>query len=236
MSVPINTKIMEALFNVQGYSAKDIHYSDDKTIILIEIEQNHESYCSKCGLKGNKYHYNTIYRKIYIGSILCTPIYAILKTYRFNCPDCGVLTEIQTVSKGKRCYSKSVGKMIIQYTKLLDNSSTAKLLGISESTVYRCDREGLSKLMINYIEKVPQVYKASVDEIAYKRHHNYATILSNQKDSKVLWIEKDRKSDSLSSAYKELAPKLNNLKSISMDFWASYEKATTSNFPWARSP
>ena len=29
MSVSIGTKIMEVLFNVQGYYAKDIHFSND---------------------------------------------------------------------------------------------------------------------------------------------------------------------------------------------------------------
>lgn len=232
MSVSIRTKIMEVLFNVQGYYAKDIHFSNDNKKIIIEVEQTFESRCPRCGLSGNSYHYDTSYRMIYIGSILCRPVYARVKIYRFDCPNCGVLTERQSISTGKSRYSKSIGKMIIQYTKLLDNVSTGKLLGISESTIYRSDREELSKLMECYLEKVPQVHKACVDEVAYKRRHNYATILTNQKDGKVLWIEKDRKSESLSSAYNKLSGNLSNLKSVSMDFWTAYDKATTAKFPW----
>nr|MBC8525825.1 hypothetical protein [Candidatus Cloacimonadota bacterium] len=167
MSVSIGTKIMEVLFNVQGYYAKDIHFSNDNKKIIIEVEQIFESRCSRCGLSGNSYHYDTSYRMIYIGSILCRSVYARVKIYRFDCPNCGVLTEQQSISNGKSRYSKSIGKVIIQYTKLLDNVSTSKLLGISVSTVYRSNKKELSRLMEVYLEKVSQVHKACVDEVAY---------------------------------------------------------------------
>jgi len=88
MSVSIRIKIMEVLFNVQGYYAKDIHFSNNNKKIIIEVEQTFESrYPPAGGLSGNSYHYDTSYRMIYIGSILCRPVYARVKIYHFDCPN-----------------------------------------------------------------------------------------------------------------------------------------------------
>jgi len=40
---------MEVLFNVQGYYAKDIHFSNDNKKIIIEVEQTFESRCPPAG-------------------------------------------------------------------------------------------------------------------------------------------------------------------------------------------
>lgn len=116
--------------------------------IILQIERTIESICPIC--KKHSDRYDGKIQKFYIGNINNTAIYAEVKIYRIKCTQHNILTEEHGISKGKKRYTEEVAKNVISYTKLLDNKSTSKLLGISPSTVYRIDREKLSEMFEIY--------------------------------------------------------------------------------------
>lgn len=227
MSLPLDYKFMLILFKIQGYRALDIKENGLK--IEIEVESTLASFCPACGLTGKKY--DSSLQKIYIGSLLGRAIYACLKVYRIDCPICGVLTEKHGLCDGKKRYSQEVGRDILRYSELLDNRSVSKLLGISPSTVYRIDNEGLGSLMDKYREEISVCSEISVDEVSYKRKHSYATVLTNYRDARVIWLEEGRKSHNLEEAYGALGRKSKEIKVVAMDFWQPYLKATRQKIP-----
>lgn len=228
MTSSLSFKIIEKLFKIKDYYFDDIAEKNNSIVITLK---RHEHFCSKCGSNKVRRHSGIVQKK-YIGSINSQAIYGLLEVQKLICRSCSViLTESTGISEGKKQYSKEVGKTVLQYTCFLDNKSTGKLLGLSQSTIYRIDRSELEKLLPSYKSKIPQLTNISVDETAYKRRHNYATILTNYEDSKVIWMEKDRKKSSLEDAYKYLGSKLDTVKAISMDFWKAYETATIKYMP-----
>ncbi len=238
MTATCEITLFEDLFDVQGYSITSSRKAFNATTqtheVYLEIKPLTEASCPVCGRIGNKYRYDSSEQLFYLGSILCKPVYAILKVYRFNCPDCGILTEKQTISEGKCRYSKAVPAMVLQYTNLTDNSSVSTLLCLSKSTVYRIDYTELTRLLDNYKDKIPSLSSIAVDEVAHKTGHNYATIITNQKDGKVVWVEKDRFTHSLESAYQRYPDRFNSVEVATMDFWRPYESATHNCLPGCR--
>ena len=122
---------------------------------------------------------------------------------------------------------------IIRYSELLDNYSISKLLGISRSTVYRIDRDGLSRLMEKYIPELSVSSEISVDEVSYKRKHYYGTVLMNYQESRVIWLEEGRKSKNLEKGYETLGREIESIKVVAIDFWQPYQKATQQKIPEA---
>jgi len=230
MTATQENTLFEDLFDVQGYyikaSQKVLNINTQSHELYLELEPLSESSCPSCGRLGNKYRYDSTEQTFYLGSILCKPVYGKLRVYRINCEDCGVLTEKQTISDGKCRYSKSIPSMLLQYTKLTDNTSVSILLGLSKSTVYRMDYAELTKRLENYADNIPQLSGIAVDEVAHKTGHNYATIITNQKDGKVIWVEKDRETKSLVNAYDRFKGKFSTVNVATMDFWKPYENAT----------
>ncbi len=70
----------------------------------------------------------------------------------------------------------------------MDNKSTAKLLGFSVSSFYRIDKAGLNKLEERLLSNTPKMNHVSLDAVAYEKYHQYATVLTNQEDSKMVDI------------------------------------------------
>ena len=50
---------------------------------------------------------------------------------------------------------------------------------VDRSTIYRIDKTELSKLEKDYLSQVPNVDQIAIDEIGYKRRHQYATVITN---------------------------------------------------------
>jgi len=235
MTATLESKVIETLFNVQGYSLVDIrtciNVNELCEEIEIELEQNEESTCPRCGLRGNRYRHDSNTQRIYLGSMLCKAVYGVLKVFRVKCPTCGVLTDRQTISNGKARYSKAVPMMLLRYTQAMDNTAVSSLLGLSKSTVFRMDKDELTKLAEDYDSKIPPLEQIGIDEIAHRSGHNYATVITNQSDGKVVWIEPDRTTGSLMSAYERYPKRFQGIKVATMDFWRPFESATKSYHP-----
>lgn len=231
MISPLNTQIMSILFKIQSFSAKSIEKYDDR--IVITAERNIPHCCPKCGNTCDKKKDSTT-QEILIGSLLGCAIYCRIKVYRVICLNCGVKTEKNDISSGKRRFSKAVSEEVIRYTELLDNKSTGILLGLSQSTVYRIDKECLSSLFEKYKNYIPSAERISIDEYAKRKGHDYATSLVDYDTGKVLWVEKGRKAEDLERAYDEISYSLTNVKQVSLDLWPAYEKATINKLPKAK--
>lgn len=223
-------EILAKCFKIKNYIIESVKEYDDK--IVLEISRNQPHYCRKCGGTGK--HHDGSEQEFLIGSLNLRPIYARAKIWRIHCPDCGVITERHGISDGKKRYSNEVEKAVLRYTEKLDNESTSELFGVSNMTIYRIDFGGLEILEGRYLEELPEPKALCVDEAAYKRRHRYATIISDYKASKVLWIEKGRKQVNLEGGYDTLMPGLDNVEAVSMDLWKAFENGTASRLPKAK--
>jgi len=221
--------ILSKCFQIENYEIKEVIEEGDR--IILEIDRPAVSFCSKCGCVGG--HYDSSIQEFLIGSLNLKPIYARTKIWRIRCHLHGVVTERHGISEGKKRHTQAVEKAVIRYTEKLDNQAAADLFGVSKMTIYRIDLDGLTALKEKYLANLPMPSCLSVDEVSYKRRHNYATIISDYDEGKVLWIEKGRKEEDLTCGYGTLNTSLDNVNCISMDLWNAYENATKKRFPQA---
>lgn len=232
MTHELDGNILEIIFGLQDYSLTKLEKFEDAVILHIHRSSNIQ--CGTCLTPINYGKYDSKIRKIYLGCFNTTPVYAMLKQSRILCPTCGrIRTEHQEISEGKKRYAKNIGNVVIQYTKNMSCSEASRLLKIPERTLREIDKNKLKELESNHMENVPELSIIGVDEVAHKRGHSYGTVLLNYNDSKVVWIEKNRKSESLENIYDMFKNKFSKLEVASMDFWQPFEHATTKKHPSA---
>lgn len=229
----LEVKILTEFFGIKNYEIKGVVKNEADKKIILELVRLAPCYCGKCGTVSGK-RYDSSEQEFLIGTLNAKAIYARVKVYRVRCPFHGIVTEKHDISDGKKRYSKEVGKLVVHFTEKLDNKAAGKLLGISESTVYRIDLEELSHMQDAYLKDLPKPKHLGVDEIAYKRRHNYASVIYDFDKSKVLWLEVGRARTSLEQGYSTLGDSLKDVSIVAMDFWKAFENATRVKLPRAK--
>lgn len=222
-------EILSKCFKIANYEITGIEESG--TRIILDLSRVGESYCH-CASPSKRY--DSTVQEFLIGSLNMLPIYARVRIWRINCEVHGIVTERHGINTGKKRHSVAVENAVLRYTEKLDNKAAAELFGVSAMQIYRIDCEGLKQLEQRYLNDLPQTDCLSVDEAAYKRQHNYATIISDYKAGKVLWLEKNRKQEDLVRGYNVLGDSLEHVESVSMDLWRAFENATTQCLPKAK--
>lgn len=230
MSIPLERQVSETLLKLQGYSVESLSEVEYRGRKQIHVRLN-SLYPLRCRICSRELPiYDTRERYIHHASILCHAIILIVKMRRTKCPCCGIKTELQSIAEGKKRHSKHLENCVLQYTYKLDNKSTAKLLGYSISSIYRIDKAGLEKLESQLHSKTPKMEHLSIDETSYKKRHHYATVLTNQDDSRVVDLCRGKSKESAKSLFYKYSDKLDWLETVAMDFSQSYISATTECF------
>ena len=76
--------------------------------------------------------------------------------------------------------------------------------------------------------------RIGVDEISYRRHHKYLTVVVDHDTGSVVWAAEGKSSETLHSFFKLLGPeRLKALEIVSMDMSAAYQKAVREALPHA---
>ena len=108
---------------------------------------------------------------------------------------------------------------------LTDAADVAK---INWKTAKRIDKKYLSRLVTGLDAVCPT--KLGVDEIAYRKGHNYLTVVRDLDIGRVIWIGRTRKKTALDAFFKELgAPKCSQIQVFVMDMWGPYISSVREN-------
>lgn len=222
MSIPLEVQICEDLLELQGYFATQVTTGEYKgrNEIQVHVQRIGSPCCSGC--HKEQPIYDTRIRHIQHASVLCRPLILVLTLRRTACPKCGVKTEHQSIAEGIKRHSKNLEKMTLKFSEKMDNNSIAKLLGFSQSSIYRIDKAGLETLEQYLRKSIPKAAHVSIDEVAHKRRHHYTTVLTNQEDAKVIDVSLGKSKQSALKLFRNWGDKLKWVETISMDFSQSY--------------
>lgn len=86
-------------------------------------------------------------------------------------------TEQHEIFNANEHYSEEIKNYVSFLSEKMSNKQVADITCIPPSTVYNIDKQELEKRELKTKVTIPQVKRASIDEIGYKRGHQYATVL-----------------------------------------------------------
>jgi transposase len=115
--------------------------------------------------------------------------------------------------------------LVIDWLKEASISAVSRLMGLSWNAVdgimQRAVERGLSRREAVFPTRI------GVDETAFRKRHDYVTVVSDQQGGNVLHVGSDRKKKTLKAWYESLAPEQREaIESVSMDMWPAFINAT----------
>jgi len=150
---------------------------------------------------------------------------------RVKCPQHGVVMVKVPWAESGSGFTALYEALVIDWLKEASIQAVSRQLSLSwnaiDGIMQRAVKRGLARRQTESVSHI------GVDETAFKKGHDYVTVVSDGK--RVLHVADERKTTSLDSYYDTLTDEQKaGIVSISMDMWPAYIKATMKNIPDAR--
>ena len=153
---------------------------------------------------------------------------------RVKCPEHGVVTTTVPWAEPNSGFTALFEALVIDWLKEASTSAVARLMGLSwnaiDGIMQRAVKRGLARRKKTYAQHL------GVDETAFRKRHDYVSIVSDQDNGTVLYVGKDRKKADLKQWFEALPRScLEAIESVSMDMWPAFINATLEMVPGAES-
>ena len=201
-----------------------------EVVVHVEQEEGATQCCPTCGQVSPGYdsrprrwrHLDTCqYKTMLIASVP-----------RVECKEHGVVTVSVPWAEPGSGFTAMFEALVIDWLKEASTSAVSRLMNLSwnaiDGIMQRAVERGLSRREDLCVTQI------GVDETAFRKRHDYVTIVSDQETGTVLHVCSDRKKETLKARYNDLTEEQREaIESVSMDMWPAFINATLESIPGA---
>lgn len=205
--------------------------SAEEVRVRVGLEDNAEMCCPECDQVSPGYdsrerrwrHLDTCQYKTIL----------IAQVPRVECSTHGVTTVKSPWAEPGSGFTAMFESLVIDWLQEASISAVARLMGISwnaiDNIMQRAVKRGLER------RDNEECYTSlGIDETAFRKRHDYVTIVSDSITGNVVHVADDRKKQTLKGWYLSLTKaQLESVESISMDMWPAFINATLESVPEA---
>lgn len=188
--------------------------------------------CGECGEVGPIYDTccERTWRHLALGK---SPFLLRYAPRRVGCSTCGVRVErVPWAAQGSR-FTRDFEELTAYLAQRMDKTAVTKLLGISWRTVgaivERIVAERLDPARLDGLTII------GVDELSFRRNHNYVTVVVDHLRSRVIWVGEGKSSEALGAFFTALGTeRAKQLTHVTMDMSAAFINAVNTHAPQAQ--
>ncbi len=201
--------------------------------VMVVPRKNSRPLCSGCQKPASGYDHLKERRFEFV-PLWGYKVYFLYRMRRVNCKKCGIKVEALPWSDGKQPLTKAMMQYLADWAKALSWQETARRFRVGwrqvfDSVKYVVDW-GLSHRDLSGITSI------GVDEIAWRTHHKYATLVYqiDQGYVRLLWVGEHRTIKTLLRFFRFLGKERTaKLQHVCSDMWAAYLKVIKKKAPQA---
>jgi transposase len=198
--------------------------------VMIAHRGGVELRCAVCGTPASRYdsrqrswrHLDTMQYETHL----------IADVPRTNCSEHGVhQVNVPWAERGSR-FTAMFESLVIDWLREASTRAVARLMGMSwdevDGIMARAVKRGLQR------RRPEELRVIGVDEKAFRKRHEYVTVVCNALEGTVVHVADDRKAASLADYYTSLTTKQRAaIQGVAMDMWGPYITATERHLPHA---
>jgi transposase len=214
------TRILEATFDAFG-------------LTVVVAPTTRVPYCSSCGRRvrsvRDRYE-GRRWRHLDLGALRVWLRYAIR---RVDCPRCGVVVELVPWAENQSWFTYEFEEQVAYLAQRADKTTLSTLMRIGWKTVGAIIARVLPRHQST--DPLDGLTYIGVDELSYRRHHEYVTVIVDHVRGGVVWAHPGKNADTLNTFFKELGKeRCAQLEAVTLDMSGAYLKAVTEASPQAR--
>ncbi|MBT8419903.1 MAG: ISL3 family transposase [Gammaproteobacteria bacterium] len=215
-----------------GWQVADVELipSIGEVQVFVEQEPGIKQKCPICGILSSGYdkrrrrwrHLDTCqYKTILVADVP-----------RVQCKEHGVvMVKVPWAEPGSR-FSVLFEALVINWLKEASTQAVSRQLELSWNAIDGIMQRAVKRGMARRASLDPK--HIGVDETAFRKRHDYVTVVSDQDTGHVLHVAEDRKKANLKAWYASLSgEQITAIESVSMDMWPAFINATLESIPGA---
>ena len=224
--------IARKLIGVEAIFVKDISIVPNGLVFDL-VPSWHRPRCGICGEKCPGYDTSAesrLWRHLPLGGVV---IWLRYKIRRVECPVHRVVTEKVPWAVHDDRFTREMTEMIAYLTQRMDKTAVCTLMGINWRTVnavvIRVVKERLDP------KRFDGLYKIGLDEISYRRHHKYLTVVIDHAMRRVVWAADGKSGETLDLFFDKLGPDRGKMVTdVTMDMSQAYIETVRKRIPGAQ--
>jgi transposase len=220
------TTAFKRLLRLDGVHVTDVEFLASVVRVTITLRRR-RLVCGHCGYK-TRFRYDTrpvasTWRHLDLG-VWHVELRATLR--RLRCPTHGVVVEGVPFARPGAKLTRDFDDLLAWLATRMDKTAIARLCRVSWRTVGRaCERVVAAELDPGRLDGL---FRIGVDEISWRKHHRYLTLVVDHDRGVVVWGAKGRDSATLDQFFDELGPQRSAaIEAVSLDLGPAYIKSVT---------
>lgn len=188
--------------------------------------------CGRCGRRQPAYDRSPsrLWRHLALGRTVFWLRYA---PRRVECRRCGVRVEEVPWALHTSRFTSQFEEMVAYLAQQMSKTAVCTLMGIDWRTVGTI----VQRVVADRLDaaRLEELYVIGVDEISFRRHHNYVTVVVDHAKKRVVWTGEGKGADTLGKFFAELGPeKAKKLTHVTLDMSNAYISAVDTHAPQAQ--
>jgi transposase len=224
------TRLLRTLLGLEGTRVLNVSFTDDG--LLADVAPTwRRPRCSVCGRIGPSYDRDRgrLWRHLDLAGMKLMLRYDIR---RVSCRRCeAVKVEAVPWADTSSWFTRPFEDHVGYLAQRCDQTTVSTMMRIAWETVGGI----VQRVVARYQDADPLdgLTIIGVDELSYRRHHEYVTIVVDHVRGRVVWARPGKDAETLKSFFDELGERCAELEAVTIDMSPAYIKAVTESAPRA---
>ncbi len=224
------TTAFNRILRLPGATVESVSFTGDGMVIGLRARS--ARMCCPCGV-WTRARYDTSRRRWRHLDMGSTRVWLEADVARVDCRGCGkVRTQVVPWARPNARHSADFEDTVAWLVQRADMTTVASLMRCSWEAVHAIAARVVAEHLDT--ERLDGLLRIGVDEISYRRGHQYLTIVADHDKARVVWVAKGKRGAALESFFDELgAERSSAIEAISMDLGTIYRDAARRRIPQA---
>jgi transposase len=203
--------------------------------LVVEVRPDWQvSRCSLCGCKCRSVHDRRTRRWRHL-DCFGWKVFLEYQIKRVDCRRCRrTTTEAVPWADLASNFTRAFEERCAYFTKHADNSFVARTMRVAWRSVTRIVKTVVGRNLGSLSDRLDGLRHIGIDELSYRKHHEYITTVVDHERGKVVWTGKGKSAETLASFFKALGPqRAAKLESVTIDMSGAFIKAVQEHIPQA---